>query len=101
MTAIIICKGLIDELRCIYLQVEGSTLLEHPMYPFTCTIHWPNMMNSGASTCQLGVVPYWNIALTSLYYHLLPFATVVTIALSKLCCHVFAMNNLFYLYIHV
>ena len=60
-----------------------------------CTIHWPNMMNSGASTCQLGVVPYWNIAVASFitaYYHIQTF-------ISKLHCHIFVINDLFFLHI--
>ena len=31
--------------------VEVAPLLKHPMYPLFCTMHWPNAMNSGASTC--------------------------------------------------
>ena len=63
------CKGFMDDLRCIYLPDWGITLLEH------CT-----------------------------YQLLLLFVAICypfTIALSKLYCHMFAINNLFHLYIHI
>ena len=66
-----------DELRCIYLPVWGSTLLEHPMYPLAlpCTgLIWRTQVHLPASW---GVAPYWNITPTSSYYHLSQLVTVL------------------------
>ena len=60
---------------------------------FVCIIYWPNTMNSGASTCQLGVAPSLNIALTSFYCCLLPHLDILYVSRH---CHRFVINDLFY-----
>ena len=60
-------------------------------------------MNSGVFTCQLGVAPYWNIALISsitICYHSLALLPMPKQGVLQRVCHGQISINLLYLYTH-